>query len=272
MLRLWVMAFVLWQDSMPKRAPLFWGGVGLSYGLMYALPMSSWYEWHTAHGWRWFNDGAEWKQMDKLGHAWTTYHLSMLSYAGAQATGYRPRPALWLSALIGWTAQATIEVVDGFFPKWGASAWDLTANTIGSGLFLLEAGWLSSTAWSVGMRFSFWPTAYALQRPDLLGRGPSQILKDYNGQTYWLCIFYRKWPLGLAVGHSAKGLLGGYGRLDPAVIATRERRQWLLSLEPYWPFFIKRKRWGLLILSALKFPLPALIYEQNKVRLAPVYF
>ncbi len=271
---LWLAVVMLaWQqDSSTSYKRYFWGGVGAAYGVIYGLPMASWYDWRTAQGWRWFNDGHEWKQMDKLGHVWTTYHLSTLSYAGAQMAGYSRPQALWLSAIVGWTAQATIEIIDGCFPRWGASAWDLAANTIGTGLFLLETGALQATAWGVGMRFSFWPTAYARARPDLLGQGASQILKDYNGQTYWLCVFHRSWPMGLALGHSAKGLLGGYGQVGPAQIAARERRQWLLSLEPYWPFFIRRKSWTFLFLAALKFPFPTLIYDQKKVRLAPVYF
>ncbi|TAD94403.1 MAG: hypothetical protein EAY75_00090 [Bacteroidetes bacterium] len=38
-------------------------------------------------------------------------------------------------------------------------------------------------------KFSFFPTPFAEQRPELLGKNISQQwLKDYNGQTYWLSV------------------------------------------------------------------------------------
>lgn len=249
----------------------FWSGVAASYALVYAAPMATWYDWKTAQGWRLFNDGAEWKQMDKLGHVWTTYHLSAVYADWAQACGYAERQARWRAAALAWAFQLSLEVADGFFPKWGASWWDAAANTAGTGLFLLSRA-LEKTNWQVGLRFSFFPTAYAQQRPDLLGRGAAQILKDYNGQTYWLCIFHRSLPMGLAIGHGAEGLLGGYGREPQSVIAARERRRWVLSLDPHWEALLRRPRWALRIFVAIKTPFPALVYVAPTARLAWVYF
>lgn len=257
------------QDTL--RPARFWVPVGLSYGIVYALPMATWYNWSTARGWRFFNDGAEWKQMDKLGHVWTTYHLAHIYREWARACGYSSSQARSLGAGLAWSFQATIEVVDGFFPKWGASLWDLTANTAGVGLYFLSEA-LSKTAWRIDMRFSFHPTAYARQRPDLLGRGIAQILKDYNGQTYWLCVFYRDWPVGLAVGHGAEGLLGGYGREPLSVIRAREQRRWVFSIDPHWEALIRRPRWAIRIFVAIKTPLPALVYVAPRARLAWLYF
>ncbi|GIV23503.1 MAG: DUF2279 domain-containing protein [Bacteroidia bacterium] len=249
----------------------FWGGVTLSYAVLYAAPMASWYEWPTAQGWRFFNDGTEWKQMDKLGHAWTTYHLSAIYRDWALACGYSHRSARFIGSLVAWSFQASIEIADGFFPKWGASPWDMVANTAGTGLFWLAEG-LRSTPWRVDLRFSFHPTAYARQQPDLLGRGAAQMLKDYNGQTYWLCFFHERFPVGIAIGHGATGLLGGYGQLPQALIAQREKRQWLLSLDPHWEKLLRRPRWALRIFVGIKTPFPALVYAAPKVRLAWVYF
>jgi hypothetical protein len=81
--------------------------------------MLTWYDWHSARGWRWFDDGAEWKQVDKVGHAWTTFQLSRIAYLSAQKAGYPPQKALWMAAALAWSYQTTIEVSDGFFPKWG---------------------------------------------------------------------------------------------------------------------------------------------------------
>jgi len=259
-------------DSMKRSKRLFWVGAGAAYGLIYAAPMISWYDWRSAKGWRWFDDGREWKQVDKVGHTWTTYQLSRIGYVSAQAAGYPSRQALWIGAALAWSYQATIEIADGFFPKWGASLWDLAGNTAGSLLFLLRERVLERTNWDIELKFSFHWTSYAAQRPEVLGRGLSQILKDYNGQTYWLCVYRKRWPVGLALGYGASGLLGGYGEVPWPEIAARERRRWIVSVEPYWPFWIRRPQGGLIWLTSIKLPLPALLYEARKVTLVGVYF
>jgi hypothetical protein len=69
-------------------------------------------------------------------------------------------------------------------------------------------------------KFSFHTTQYAQYRPNVLGSSlAEQMLKDYNGQTYWLSVnlhsFYKgskipKW-LNLAIGYGANGMLTGNG-------------------------------------------------------------
>ena len=259
-------------DSAGRGRRYFWLGAGIAYGVVYAAPMLSWYDWRSAHGWRWFDDGVEWKQVDKVGHAWTTFQLSRIGYLSAQTAGYPPQKALWIATALAWGYQATIEIADGFFPKWGASAWDLVGNTAGSLLFLFQQKVLQRTLWDIDVKFSFHPTPYAAQRPDVFGRGASQLLKDYNGQTYWLCLYYRRWPVGLAVGYGASGLLGSYGVVPWDEIAARERRRWIFSLEPYWPFWIRCRGWGLILLTGVKLPFPALVYENRKATLVGLYF
>ncbi|MEN3041230.1 MAG: DUF2279 domain-containing protein [Bacteroidia bacterium] len=251
-----------------KRAGLFWGGVAFSYGGVYAAPLVAWYDWRSAQGWRLFDDGPEWKQMDKLGHIWTTYHLSWIYRDWAVFCGYSPQIAQRLAPLLAWSFQTSIELVDGFFPKWGASPWDAISNAIGAGLFWLN---LRAQPWRIDLRFSFSPSPYAAQRPDALGRGAAQILKDYNGQTYWLVVLHEKFPIGIAIGHGARGLLGGYGREPLSVIRAREHRRWLLSVDPHWETFL-RKRWLLRIFVSIKTPLPALMYEKKALRVAWLYF
>ncbi len=259
-------------DSLRGRRQLFWAGAAVMYGVVYGGPIATWYDWRSAQGWRWFNDGAEWKQVDKVGHAWTTYQLSRIAYEGARWAGYAPKKALWIAMALGWGYQATIEIADGFFPKWGASWWDLVGNTAGSLLFWLRQSALEKTAWDIEFKFLFHPTPYAAQRPAVLGRGAAQILKDYNGQTYWLCVYYRPWPVGLAFGYGASGLLGGYGEVPWSEIAARERRRWVFSVEPYWPFWIRRPVRGLIFLTSIKLPLPALVYEGRKATVVGMYF
>ncbi|MCS6894995.1 MAG: YfiM family protein [Bacteroidia bacterium] len=252
-----------------KRPELFFGGVFASYAGTYGAPFLAWYDWRMAQGWRLFDDGREWKQMDKLGHVWTTYHLSWVYHDWARFCGYSPAAARRLGAVLAWSFQTSIELVDGFFPKWGASLWDALSNTVGSGIFWINT---LSSPWRVDVRFSFFPSPYAAQRPEALGRGVSQILKDYNGQTYWLVLLHEKFPLGLAIGHGARGLLGGYGREPISTIRAREHRRWLLSVDPHWELFFKKRRWMMRIFVSIKTPFPALVYERHAFRVAWIYF
>jgi hypothetical protein len=67
-------------------------------------------------------------------------------------------------------------------------------------------------------KFSFHTTQYAQYRPNVLGSSlAEQMLKDYNGQTYWLSVNTPsikaqnpKW-LNLAIGYGANGMLTGNG-------------------------------------------------------------
>ncbi|MCS6790920.1 MAG: YfiM family protein [Bacteroidia bacterium] len=255
-------------DTLSKR---FWWKVGLSYGVIYGAPFMAWYPWSNAKGWRLFDDGIEWKQMDKLGHVWTTYHLSRLYAELAQREGSHSTLALYVGAVLAWSLQGSVEIVDGFFPKWGASLWDLAANSAGSALFLLNHA-MRTTPWQMMIRFSFFPSPYAKERPDALGRGIAQVLKDYNGQTYWLCLLHKKLPVGLAIGHSARGMIGGYHQEPPSIWKPREWRRWVLSLDVNWELLLKKPTLLRHILVAIKIPFPAFVYERARFRVAGVYF
>ncbi len=60
----------------------------------------------------------------------------------------------------------------------------MIANAAGSGLFFMQ-----QKAWNeqrIKIKWSFHETSLASQRPNLLGSGLlEELLKDYNGQTYW---------------------------------------------------------------------------------------
>jgi hypothetical protein len=181
--------------------------------------------------------------------------------------------------------QSTIEVFDGFAVKWGASWSDLAANAVGSGL---AAG--NELLWQeqrVQLKWSFWPTDLAKQHPVVLGSGPEQFLKDYNGQTYWLCFtvnsflpegrLKQAWPdwLGFAVGYGGQGMIGGYGEEPWATIREREYRQYYLSLDIDLTQ-IKTRRRGLKllfeVLNSVRVPLPAIRFSREGTRFFPIYF
>jgi hypothetical protein len=91
-------------------------------------------------------------------------------------------------------------------------------------------------------KFSFHTTKYASERPEVLGSSFSeQILKDYNGQTYWLSVNLHsfakgskipKW-LNLALGYGAEGMITGRNEDTTAFLASHPQRfrQFYLSLD-----------------------------------------
>lgn len=74
--------------------------------------------------------------MDKMGHLYNGFFQSDLIYQGARWTGINKRHALLYGVGISMLFQSTIELYDGFSPKWGFSWPDMAANGIGGGLLL----------------------------------------------------------------------------------------------------------------------------------------
>jgi hypothetical protein len=269
-------------DSLPN--PRRQVGFGVAFGVgtvaTYTALGAAWYANTPMGGFRWFDDWHEWQQMDKLGHSWSAYQVSRNLGDAIRWTGASRKQVLLYGTLAGFVFQTPIEVFDGFSPKYGASWGDITANAAGSLLYLFN-----ETLWReqrIGLAWSFWLSPYAAQRPDVLGTGLTQALKDYNGQIYWLTLrvhsflpegrlksWYPRW-LGLAVGYGADSLLGGYGIVPPQVLAARERRQFYVSIHPDLANIRTRHR-GLRILfsvlSCVKLPFPALEYTPATQRL-----
>jgi hypothetical protein len=265
-------------DGLPQlRLSSVLYGAGASVGLMYGYLGFAWYAQSQRSAFHWFNDWQQWQQMDKLGHAYGAYHQSRLMME--LLTTYR-RPlgeVLWLGGLTGFALQLPIEVMDGFAADWGASWPDLVFNGMGSALAMGNyALWGQQR---VLMQFSFWPSPYAAQHPRLLGSGTTQILKDYNGQTYWLALrwgtFMNPQPKGLtsllrtvcpAVGMGASGMIGGYGQVPTDIIRARESRQYYVGFSIDWEQIPTRKRWVRCLLvgmNCIRPPLPALSFDER---------
>lgn len=126
------------------------------------------------------------------------------------------------------------------FQKNGVFSWgDIMANGAGTGLYIgQELLWDEQR---IALKFSFHQTRYALQSPDKLGKNfTEQLLKDYNGQTYWLSAnlhaFFKqseisKW-LNIAFGYGAEGMLYGTKDIDNQLLTNYDRyRQFYLSFD-----------------------------------------
>lgn len=209
--------------------------VGAFTGLYYL-----WYKDYPKSDFHFINDNYEWLQMDKVGHVYSGYHLSRVGAELLNWAGANQKQQLIYGAGLGFALVATVEVFDGFSQEWGASKGDLISDVIGSGLYIgQDLLWKEQR---IQPKFSFHQTTYATIRPSVLGNAPhEQLLKDYNGQTYWLSInlhsfikkqFIPTW-LNLAVGYGAEGMITGDTEfINNVFLPEKERvRQYYLSLD-----------------------------------------
>lgn len=240
-----------------------------------------WYPAGGRVGFHWFDDHAEWLQMDKLGHFFCTFHFAM-GWAYVLRFGGIPRKmAAWVGAVIAFLTMLPIEVMDGFSPAYGASLSDLLANTLGATAVVVQSYFFE---WIPIMpKFSFHPTHFAALRPALLGNSWwEQIFKDYNGQTIWFVAdvntlvrrkIFPSW-LRLAIGVGAEGLLGGHDNVwqsqDGKEInfsdVTRYR-QLYISVDINWGksprnHWLVRSLWH--VLHWIKCPAPTLEFNAER--------
>ncbi|GAA4355386.1 DUF2279 domain-containing protein [Hymenobacter saemangeumensis] len=250
-----------------RRVRLLTAGSALGYGLIYTGLTSSWYtgEKTSLH---WFNDWPEWKQLDKAGHAWGAFQISRGAVDMLRWAGLPERKAIWYGSFVGFAVQSPIELLDGRDPAYGASATDLGANFLGSaGVLAQELAWGDIR---IMPKLSFRLTDYAQRRPNVLGKTvPERLLKDYNGQTYWLCTDVgaflgagSRWPRWLqpALGYGGEDLVYNDDGVNAAQ-GLRPYRQYYLSLDvdlrriPTRSVLLKRVFYAL---SIFHLPAPAL--------------
>jgi hypothetical protein len=200
----------------------------------------AWYADYPKSDFHFINDNAEWLQMDKAGHVFSAYHLGSFGANALKWSGCNRKSQLLYGATLGLAFLTTVEVFDGYSSQWGASLGDVAANVSGTALFVSqELLWKEQR---IVPKFSFHTTPYASARPNVLGSSLSeQILKDYNGQTYWLSVnihsFFKqsklpKW-LNIAVGYGAEGMItGNEGLVNTVFLPESERyRQFYLSFD-----------------------------------------
>ncbi|WP_366943656.1 DUF2279 domain-containing protein [uncultured Polaribacter sp.] len=156
----------------------------LTTGTLLALDQL-WYKDYERSSFHFTNDNAEWKQMDKVGHLMTSYHLGKLGMEALDWAGISKKNQLIYGATYGFAFLTAVEVLDGFSKEWGASPGDILANAAGTGLLVgQEILWNEQR---ITLKYSFHQTNFAKQRPNTLGENfIQQTLKDYNGQTYWI--------------------------------------------------------------------------------------
>jgi hypothetical protein len=244
-----------------------------------------WYDDYEKSDFHFVNDNIQWLQMDKAGHVYSAYHLGRFGYDALAWSGVREKDRLIYGSTIGFAFLSAVEVLDGYSAEWGASWGDIAANAGGTALFVSQQ--LLWKEQRIIPKFSFHTTPYASARPEVLGETVSeQILKDYNGQTYWLSVNLHsfaktskipKW-LNVAIGYGAEGMITGDDQLVNTVfLPEKERfRQFYLSLDVDLSR-IETKSHTLKtifsIFNTIKIPAPALeINTKGITKLHLVYF
>jgi hypothetical protein len=249
-----------------------------AYGLGLAGLNVLWYKNSDRQSFRFFNDNAEWKQVDKLGHFYSSFYLSYGTSRALQHYHVKPKRADLVGAITGFAALIPIEVFDGFSDAYGASVGDIVADGAGSLFYLAQTHLWKSVR--IFPKFSFHATAYASLRPEILGEGMEQIIKDYNGQTYWLSVdvdkFFRfpKW-LNIAAGYGSNGMI--YARDEPHAVNgyPAPYRQLYLSLDLDVTALKTRSKalkTVLFVVNMIKIPTPTLELSRKGMKFHPAYF
>lgn len=238
-----------------------------------------WYSDSPSQPFQFFNDNAEWKQVDKIGHFYSAYHLSSTTAQALRWCGVSKKKSDIIGAISGFSMLLPIEILDGKSEAYGASAGDLIANAVGAGIYIGQ-----SLLWKeqrIIPKFSFHTTSYPPLNPNLLGNGlPGEIVKDYNGQTYWLSVDmdkFIKFPrwLNIAAGYGAEGMV--YARDEQNIEAgyPAPYRQFYLALDlDLTSIKTRSKAIKALIFFAnmIKIPAPTVEFSTKGVRFHALYF
>lgn len=199
-----------------------------------------WYADYPKSDFHFINDNSQWMQMDKVGHLYSSYHIGRFGAEALNWSGGSKKNQLIYGASLGFVFLTTVEVMDGFSSEWGASMGDVVANASGTALYVSQE--LIWNEQRITPKFSFHKTNYANYRPDLLGSNTTeQILKDYNGQTYWFSVNLHsfsknskipKW-LNVALGYGAEGMIGENDAKNTLIFPIKQEnyRQFYISLD-----------------------------------------
>jgi hypothetical protein len=262
-----------------------------------------WYAQYSKDKFHLFNDLGEWQQVDKIGHAYSSYLGAKLFTTFFLWTGTTHHKSVMLGAGGSLAYLSVIEILDGYSKKWGFSLADMGANSLGIGIYASQALlWREQRIiYKYSTHIQDYRTVQLLQRANNLygSTVAERIFKDYNAQTYWLSCNIRsfapqsRWPkwLNLAVGYGAQGMYGGYeniARDDNGNITVNPNGTILFDrrdIQRYRQYYIapdidfSKIPWRSKFLRDftkminLKFPLPSLEYNSlGQWKVNPLHF
>src|SRR5690606_7781752 len=236
-----------------------------------------WYKENANQSFHFFDDNAQWKQVDKVGHFYSAFYLS---YGTSQLLRWSNVPkekAILPATLTGFLLLLPIEILDGYSSEYGASVGDLAANAAGAAFFLGQ-----SLVWGemrIIPKFSYHATDFPAKRPEVLGDDfAGRLLKDYNAQTYWLSfdvdkfLAFPKW-LNIAVGYGANNMVYAHDEVNE-FHGYDAYRQYYFSLDldlTGIPTRSKALKTVLTVLSIIKIPSPTLEFSKEGTRFHVLY-
>jgi len=215
----------------------FWTATGITAATYTATVIGLneiWYKQYPRSGFHFQNDWGEWRNVDKMGHMFTSYLWSSWVSDVARWTGIESRKADWVGVGTSLLFQTTLEIMDGFSDRWGFSWSDMAFNVAGAGLYIGQ-----QRLWNeqrILLKFSSTPVSHPdyivtstdgesvmtlnQRAEDLFGTSFfERLLKDYNAQTIWTSVNiysflqaeskFPKW-LNVAFGYGAFNMYGGY--------------------------------------------------------------
>lgn len=296
-------------DAQPLNRPRLYavsGGAAVGTASALLLLNQYWYANYPRSAFHIFDDSGEWLQFDKVSHALSSYYASMYASELLQWSGVKAETADFAGAAIGTGLLMTVEVLDGFSAKWGASLSDMGANIFGAGFFLTQERLFNDQP--LRLKVSSWPRSYKGFDPQVQERAQElfgntfmeTLIKDYNASTVWMSLnlhsltrldFWPRW-LNLAVGYGVQNVFGGFGNSwcdDPLIspehcpdsllidyTSIPRLRQWYLSPDIDLSKLVVRKpalRFLLGVLNIIKLPAPALEYNAvDGLRFHFIYF
>ena len=277
----------LTEEQVKRRVRIIAATNIVGYSAVMVGLYSAWYKNYPQSRFHFFNDIKEWQQIDKIGHAYSAYAESKASMELWRWTGISRKKRIWIGGMSGAIYQTVIETLDGFSSEWGWSWGDFAANIFGSGLFVAQ-----ELAWDeqrIQYKFSFHRKTYAdpslnLRSDQIFGKSTAErLLKDYNGQTYWLSAnlrsFFPKshlppWLL-ISLGTGADGMFGALnnigkdksGNINFNRTDIKRFRQWYLAPDVDLTRIRTRHKgikMALALLNVFKFPMPAIEYSNGK--------
>lgn len=250
---------------------------------------AAWYANYPRSSFHFFNDNAEWLQVDKAGHMYGAYIESRASNELWRWAGLPRKKRIWISGLSGLAYQSIIEVLDGFSSEYGFSPGDYAANVLGSAIFTAQ-----ELAWDdqkIKLKFSFHRKNYGeadlnARADAIFGKSESErFIKDYNAITDWASVdiraFFPKAPVpkwfAIALGYGAEGMFGARSNVakdkNGNIIFDRSDikryRQWFLAPDiDLTKIKTRNKALRLLfvVASAFKFPTPSLELSNGSIK------
>ena len=238
-----------------------------------------WYADYPRNKFHFINDNGEWLQMDKIGHMSTSYYMGVAGIEAYKWAGFSKKKAIWYGGMTGSIFLTVIEALDGTSEQWGASPGDLIANTTGSILAIGQA--MKWNEQRIQLKYSYHTTRWADENPEQLGGNHlERVLKDYNGQTYWLTFNIKSllnieddnfpsW-FSLALGYGGECMTEPYSSGD-----KNAYRQYYVSFD----IDLNRIRTKSKVVNSilhtfgfLKFPISALEFSNGNMYFHPIYY